>query len=286
MRVIPRTEAGLLPPARPHAAQALPVPRVWLHHSAGNEGELAEIQAIQRDHLRRGWRDIAYNFPVTVAGKVVEGVGLFRHLNSDAGASLTILLVGNFDVRPVPEPMLDAAAWLLAHGLLAGWWADQIRPGMPHLTGGHRDIPGAKPTACPGRFAHAAIPEINARAARIIHSLSDTEDDMAAADLHRFFARPDGTIPATWHSGAEALLTLNHNVGVLLSRQATQSRDITALAAAVGTAATPDEVLGIIQAALEPLVEAIDGIDVTGTPGDASTVWQIIRDLADAQLAG
>lgn len=285
-RIIPREEWGARPPRKALVLDQLPRPRAQLHHSAGARGGAEQVRRIQADHQGRGWRDIAYNVCITGVG-VYEGIGTTaRHLNTDAGNSMTFLLVGNYDEYPVPDEMIDEAAFAVAHSLLAGWIADELTGGAPHLVG-HRDIPGAKPTACPGRYAVAVIPEINRRAASIIHTLAATEaDDMASNELLRFFARPDGTIPANWHSGAEALLSLNHNVSVLLARQAAHGRDLTALAAAVAGAATPDEVLGIVQAALEPLVEAIDGLDVTGTPGTAADAWQIIRDLAVAQLEG
>lgn len=55
-------------------------------------------------------------------------------------------------------------------GKRRGWWK------TARLSGGHRDV---KATACPGRYAYAAIPEINRRAA----ALENGDDDMTPQEL-------------------------------------------------------------------------------------------------------
>lgn len=173
-RVIPRSEWKAKPPLKPPIRDRLPWSRLWLHHSAGSMGGAIVMRDIQRFHQSKGWRDIAYNLGIGLDG-IYEGMGVGnRHLNSDAGNSGTLLLLGNFDVRPLPEGMIDRTAWVVAHGLLSGWWLGAADSGTPHITGGHRDIPGAKATLCPGKYAIQAIPEINRRAAKIIHTLGQT----------------------------------------------------------------------------------------------------------------
>lgn len=282
MKITARSEWGARPPSRAPLVDSLPWERVWLHHSVTRAGGAAVMRDIQNDHLGRGWRDVAYNIAIGTDG-IYEGIGIgHQHLNSDRGRSGTILLLGNYETSPVPGPMLDATAWLLAHGLLSGWWLDELRD-EPHLAGGHRDIPGAAATACPGRHAHAAIAEINRRAARIIDTLGGTT---MSADLVRFF-RPHGNkeIDERWHSGAEHILSMNHRLSLVQASLSTLTRDTSALRTAVAATATPDEVLGLVSAALEPLVDALEGLDTTGTPGTSADVWRIIRDLADANLS-
>lgn len=164
-------------PRRPLQADPLPWPRLWAHHTAGSMWATpADIQRLHQ--VTNGWRDAAYNFYVRMlrSGGVEVGelLGLHRHLNSDAGHSGTILWVGNYDTTPVPDALIEAGARLVAHGVLAGWWSDELRD-EPHLTGGHRDIPGADPTACPGRHLHARLPEINTRARQMIRDLKEAD---------------------------------------------------------------------------------------------------------------
>lgn len=161
MRIISRAEWGARPPTKPPLAKPSPAPRLWLHHTAGPMGGASTVKATQRYHQQvRGWRDIAYQWLIANDG-VYEGI-TGRHLNSDAAGSAAICLVGDFDTHRVPEQMIDSTAWLVAHGLLSGWWSCDI-------TGGHRDI--AK-TVCPGRHGYAAIPVINARARQIVLGLT------------------------------------------------------------------------------------------------------------------
>jgi len=64
--------------------------------------------------------------------------------------------MGNYEHKRASDRLVDLIAELVTHGHTQGWWPDQ-------LTGGHRDASGAS-TACPGRYLHAAIPQINQQA--------------------------------------------------------------------------------------------------------------------------
>lgn len=177
----PRSDWGARPPLRPLTYDRMPWARLWAHHTAGSMWS-TPLDVQYQHQIANGWRDAAYNFYVRLLRTGAVEVGELlplgaRHLNSDAGNSGTILWVGNFDTAQVPDAMVEAGARLVAHGVLAGWWSDQVRD-EPHLTGGHRDIPGAKPTACPGRHLHARIGDVNAIARQMILDLQ--EDDMAA----------------------------------------------------------------------------------------------------------
>lgn len=274
--IITREQWGARPPARPPQTDALPYRRVWLHHSVTGQGGAAVMRQIQNDHIGRGWRDIAYQYGVGSDG-IYEGIR-GRHLNSDAGQSATILLLGNFDTTSVPAPMIERAAWLVAHGLLAGWWSTG-------LTGGHRDIPGAAPTACPGRHAHAAIPTINARAAQIIRSL-DQENDMNADQdtmlkaLHQaLVAGFPGPGPHKTHNHGFAIQHMNGGVGRIEAAVSTLAGQVGQVRQLAMAAATPDEVAGIVDASLGALVDALEGMTDPHT-GETMTRTQVVQALA------
>jgi hypothetical protein len=148
-------------------AAPLPAREVWLHHTAtstpdanadedDDTGDVRQVERIGQDRFGGG---ISYTFAVCPSGRIYEGTGVTRkgaHTKGRNGIARAIVLVGNFDVTRPPQRQLDAVAWLVAHGARMGWWPGQ-------LAGGHRDAPGAN-TACPGRYAYAAIEAINAAA--------------------------------------------------------------------------------------------------------------------------
>lgn len=172
MRIITRDEWDAAPtdPARPRRRDPMPWEALWLHHTAGRRGGVGQVREIQRQHQARGWRDGAYNLAVA-DDAVYELMGIgYRHLNSDAGRSGTIVLVGNFDTQPVPEAMVDRAAETVCHLFLIGVAVDRIHDDEPHLTGGHSDLAA---TACPGRYGRAVIPEINRRAKAMFCALTN-----------------------------------------------------------------------------------------------------------------
>lgn len=171
MKIVSRAEWRARAPRSRHVI-TLPTPRLWLHHTAGNENGPDGVLAIQRFHMDvRRWSDIAYSFLVDRDGNVYEGRGVGvagGHTAGDNSWSHAICAMGNYDVTSPSPTMLRAVADLVRHGRVQGWWGD--------LTGGHRDAPGAS-TACPGRHLHAAIPEIR-RLASTTPAPPPEEDDM------------------------------------------------------------------------------------------------------------
>lgn len=139
--------------------------KVFVHHSVTIAPDLlppftddyAAVRTLEAIGESRFGRGISYHFPITPAGLLFEGVSIDR-----IGAAITnyntptanIVLVGNYDVNRPPRPMLESLDWLLHHGVAKGWWR------KPHIDGGHRDAPGAQ-TACPGRFAHELLDNVN-----------------------------------------------------------------------------------------------------------------------------
>lgn len=151
-------------------AAPLPAREVWLHHTASatppadateaeDAGDVRQVERIGQERFGGG---ISYTFVVTPSGRIFEGTGVTRkgaHTKGRNSIARAIVLLGNFDVMRPTTQQLDAVAWLLAYGASRGWWSAQ-------LAGGHRDAPEAN-TACPGRFAYAAIDSINAEARRL-----------------------------------------------------------------------------------------------------------------------
>ncbi len=147
----------------------LPAKTVWLHHSATAAPpadasfavDAAAVRVLEQIGQDRFGGGISYTFAVTPSGRVFEGHGVDRQGAHTKGLNTTgraIVLVGNYDTaRPTPA-QVAAVVELLHYGAASRWWT------TPALTGGHRDAPGAA-TACPGRFAHALLGDINRSAA-------------------------------------------------------------------------------------------------------------------------
>lgn len=163
MDIILRTKWGARY-ARGFAAAPLPAKELWLHHSvtksagpnASFDADAATIRAIESIGQSRFGGGISYTFLITASGRVFEGHGVDRrgaHTGGRNTIARAICLVGDFDTNTVPPRMALAIAELVRFGASRGWWPLGIN-------GGHRDAPGAS-TACPGRFAHRLIPELN-----------------------------------------------------------------------------------------------------------------------------
>lgn len=126
---------------------------ILLHHSAADIGNLKTIRKLHIEE--RGWPDIAYHFVInngsrgTTAGEV-EISNLWKDRSPNLSTQnnyinrfgIAIVLVGNFEKRPIPE--LQRAA--LIH-LLARLMKEHKIP-INHIIG-HRDV---QQTACPGKF--------------------------------------------------------------------------------------------------------------------------------------
>lgn len=138
---------------------------VYVHHSVTVAPDLlppftddyAAVRTLERIGEDRFGRGISYQFPITPAGLIFEGVSIDRvgaAISNYNTPSANIVWVGNYDLAAPPRPMLEATDWLLHHGVTMGWWRS------PKVDGGHRDAPGAQ-TACPGRYAHALLDDLN-----------------------------------------------------------------------------------------------------------------------------
>lgn len=167
MKIVSRAQWGARTPLTRYR-MALPSPRLWIHHTAGEEHGAEGVRSIQRFHMNgRGWSDIAYSFLVDDDGTIYEGRGVGvvgAHTKDDNSSSHAICAMGNFDVREPTDEMVAAIGELAAAGKERGWWGE--------VTGGHRDAPGAS-TACPGRHLYARLDDIR----------NYQEDDMTREEL-------------------------------------------------------------------------------------------------------
>lgn len=171
-RIAPRAEWGAKY-ANGQAAAPLPASETWLHHSGTIAPDLlppfdddyAAVRTLERIGQQRFGAGISYTFVITPAGLIFEGHSIGRrgtHTGGRNSIARAICFVGNYETSRPTEAQIESAAWLLAHGFLAGWWK------ASKLTGGHRDV---RSTSCPGRHAYAAMPRIDARAAQIVNAV-------------------------------------------------------------------------------------------------------------------
>ena len=139
--------------------------QVYVHHSVTIAPDLMPpftddydaVRQLERIGEARFGHGISYQFPITPAGLIFEGVSIDR-----VGAAIAdyntptanIVWIGNYDVARPPLPMLQATDWLLHHGVAQGWWRNAL------VDGGHQDAPGAQ-TACPGRYAESVLGGLN-----------------------------------------------------------------------------------------------------------------------------
>ena len=147
---------------------------VVLHHTVtpndySREEAPGYVRAVYAYHTRsRGWVDVGYNLIVDRFGTVYEGrAGDFTrgvvgsHTARYNANTIGVSLLGNFDTVPLPGAARDAVA-------RAGAWASERWSFDPRATvalrsktvrriAGHRDL---GTTACPGRYAYAALPDV------------------------------------------------------------------------------------------------------------------------------
>jgi N-acetylmuramoyl-L-alanine amidase-like protein len=139
--------------------------QVYVHHSVTIAPDLMPpftddydaVRQLERIGEARFGHGISYQFPITPAGLIFEGVSVDR-----VGAAIAdyntptanIVWIGNYDIGRPPLPMLQATDWLLHHGVERGWWRNAL------VDGGHQDAPGAQ-TACPGRYAESVLGGLN-----------------------------------------------------------------------------------------------------------------------------
>ena len=126
-RIIPRTEWGA---RHGHSRHTRPLGAlgVVLHHTAGADagesGTFTQDAAIVRGvetHHQNQWRQgIGYHFLITAAGRIFEGAPIDRigaHVAGHNSPTAGVAFVGNRDNSVVSRPALEAAAWLLRHGV-------------------------------------------------------------------------------------------------------------------------------------------------------------------------
>ncbi|GAW93488.1 N-acetylmuramoyl-L-alanine amidase [Calderihabitans maritimus] len=118
---------------------------IILHHTGAEEKNARQVRL---NHLRKGWKDIGYNYVIERDGTVVPGRSLElpgAHTRA-AGMnyrSIGVALIGNFELtRPTPMQLNSLLS------LLKRLQEEHRIPGDRIL--GHREVPGAK-TLCPGR---------------------------------------------------------------------------------------------------------------------------------------
>jgi hypothetical protein len=172
---------------RPQVASTLKAATV--HHTAGsNNYSAADVPGILRGIYRYhavtlGWGDIGYNALVDKYGRIWEGRagGLAKPVvGAHAGGFNTytfgVSMIGNYDVVPTTQPMIDSVAaiigWKLALHKIDAQGSTTLTSGgtdkYPARTAvrlptifAHRDT---KSTACPGRYGYAKMGEIRAKA--------------------------------------------------------------------------------------------------------------------------
>jgi hypothetical protein len=187
-RIIPRSEWGARPPKRVHRI-SLPTPRLWIHHTAGNERGAAGMRSIQNFHMDgRDWADIAYSFVIdNDDGKIYEGRGAGiagGHTQGDNTTSHAICVMGNFDNEALTTEAFVSIRWLAVHGKNKGWWKPTC--------GGHRDAPGAN-TACPGRNLYSQLPRLRSQL-NVTEPIED--DDMTKDELVKALSTPGDPLRA------------------------------------------------------------------------------------------
>jgi hypothetical protein len=172
---------------RPQIASTLKAATV--HHTAGsNDYSAADVPGIMRGIYRYhavnlGWGDIGYNALVDKFGRIWEGRagGLAKPVvGAHAGGFNTytfgVSMIGNYDVVPTTQPMIDSVAAIIAWKLslykldaqgsttLTSGGTDKYPAGtavrLPTIFA-HRDT---KSTACPGRYGYAKMGEIRTKA--------------------------------------------------------------------------------------------------------------------------
>ncbi|SFC53397.1 N-acetylmuramoyl-L-alanine amidase [Klenkia taihuensis] len=204
--VFSRAQWGADEALRTWAPQYAPTIRAaTVHHTADNNGyTVADVPAMMRSIYRyhavsRGWGDIGYNVVVDRFGRLWEGrsgglastvVG--AHAGGFNSGTFGVSMLGNFDVAPAPQAMVDAVAAIIAwkfslYGvdpagmvtLTSGGggtsrYAAGERVSLPTIFG-HRDVGN---TSCPGRYGYARLGEIRAAVAA---RLTSREYEMQAA---------------------------------------------------------------------------------------------------------
>lgn len=206
MKIVSRSEWGALY-ARGVRNASLPAQGVYLHHDVLDtyDGDpyagQRKLEAIGQSRFGYG---ISYTYSVWPDGTVLEGHGVDREGTHTTGRPWPSDLIrgrashnynpthrgvvfhGNFQHDVPTNAALEAGAWLIAHGILAGWWSQPV-------IGAHRDV---KATACCGNHLYPWVGFINLRAAELIEALNDASDQPDEDDdMKRWIVRgPKGDV--------------------------------------------------------------------------------------------
>jgi len=118
---------------------------IILHHTGAEE---KNAEQVRKNHLRRGWQDVGYNYIIEKDGTVVSGRSLDipgAHCSASGmnHKSVGIALIGNFEVRSPTEKQITALISLLKR--LKEELSIPEKNVLPH-----KSVPGAK-TLCPGK---------------------------------------------------------------------------------------------------------------------------------------
>lgn len=195
-----------------------PIPSEWwLHHSAGefpdlvftdldrdgvDDDEERVMRSLEDAGERRFKAGISYPWLVPPSGTAYIGHTMDREGAHTYGHNIRgrgICLIGNYELRPPTDAQLTTVAKIMVHEHRAGRSRTHV------LNGGHRDT-GLTATACPGRYAHTLIGEINRRAEALWHNASTHptgDHPMATIQLPRTQPPPNGEPLAAWVSRPE-----------------------------------------------------------------------------------
>jgi N-acetylmuramoyl-L-alanine amidase len=132
----------------------LPAREIWLHHSVttATGDAAADMRTIERIGVERFGR-LSYSWAVHPNGTVLEGAGttVGAHTSGRNSTGFGIVWIGNYEIHHLTRAQIVATAALIRHLVATG-----RAVGRPPI-GGHRDV---KATACPGRHAYAALPQV------------------------------------------------------------------------------------------------------------------------------
>lgn len=227
MDIVPRSDWG----ARYRAGfgpRALPTSEAWLHHSVTlspdlefrdlnadsvDDDEAAAMRTIERIGQERFGAGFSYNLAEMPSGRVYEGCGIARvgaHTKGRNTRALAVVVVGNYERDPVPEPVPGSLARLLRH-LHATGAID-----APAFDGGHRDV---GQTSCPGRHLYAHIPAIN----RLARASTPQEDDMVTdADIAKIAGKVWDHPLLKGSTAGRRLAEIDTRTAKLLSRESVE----------------------------------------------------------------
>jgi peptidoglycan recognition protein len=155
-RIVSRSEWGARAPTSTTAI-ARPIPRYFVHHSAGNScfteaNCKSTVKGIQNYHMdSNGWSDIGYNFLVGEDGNAYEGRGWDRvgaHSPNYNSVAVGVCVMGTFTNANPNSAALTATQRLISCGISLG------KLSSSYSLHGHRD---GTCTSCPGNALYATI---------------------------------------------------------------------------------------------------------------------------------